>query len=182
MKELKKDRIDVLLEKAKSGDVKSQFKLAKALYFGKRVNRSIPLAKYWVFRAVTNPDYDHDIEVYRLYTATMAPHFTRNEQYLSFGESYNNISLNSGGNLSSTKFRGKFDADPNETRYYRTYLITRFIIFYFISGAYRVYEPTSGSYRVLGKEKTQFREYWRWLIPWGLLAIWIIIRLILIAL
>lgn len=176
MKELKKDRIDVLLEKAKSGDQKSQFELAKAFYYEKRVNRSLPLAKYWAYRAVTNPNNNHDLETYRLYKAATAPHFIGSEQYLSFGEGYTNISLAGGSAWGSTKFRGKFDIDPNETKYYRTYLITRFIIFYFIRGAYRVYEPTSGSYRVLGKERSHFREYWRWLIPWGVLLLYIIIR------
>lgn len=177
MKNLINDRIDDLVAKAKQGDFRSQFELAKSFYYGRRVKRSIPLARYWSYRAMTNTNYDHDSEVYHLYQSAMAPHFTNNEQYVSFGESYD-ISLVQGQLISSSKFRGKFDVYSKDQKYYRTYYITRFIIFYFISGAYRVYEPSDGSYHIYGKERTHFREYWKWLIPFFVLALYIAYRLV----
>ena len=131
MKELIKDRIDILVEKAKGGDFESQFELAKSFYYGKLVERSLPLARYWAFKAITNPDKDRDSDIYNLYQSANAPHFTDNERYVSFGTSYD-ISLTGSSLLGSTKFRGKFDIYPDDKKYYRTYYVTRFIILYII--------------------------------------------------
>lgn len=49
---LLKDRFDSLLEKAKSGDSKSQYKLAKWLFNGHLVEKNIEAAKYWAFKAI----------------------------------------------------------------------------------------------------------------------------------
>lgn len=176
MRTLINDRIDTLDLKARQGDFSSQSKLAECFYHGKLVNRSIPLARYWAYKAITNVDNDHNSELYKLYEATKAPHFTGNEEYISFGESYN-VSLTEGGFLGSRKFRGKFDVLSDDNHYYRTYLIARFILFYFIIGAYRVYEPQQGSYRIYGKEKKHFKEYWKWLIPFFLLAVYLLISI-----
>lgn len=46
------DRFDTLLEKAKSGDPKAQYKLAKWLYRGHLVEKDIEAAKYWAFKAI----------------------------------------------------------------------------------------------------------------------------------
>jgi len=54
MKEKLKDRIDVLLEKAKAGDSKAQLELAKSFYKGHLVEKSIDQAKYWAFRAMSD--------------------------------------------------------------------------------------------------------------------------------
>lgn len=54
MKELLRDRIDVLMENASSGDSAAQLKLAKDFYRGHLVERSIELAKYWSFKAVVS--------------------------------------------------------------------------------------------------------------------------------
>lgn len=177
MKELLNDRIDILVDKARQGDFTSQFKLAKSFYYGKLVKRSLPLARYWAYKAVTHIDNNHNSDVYKLFCSTMAPHFTNNEQYVSFGESYD-ISLTSGQAMGSSKFRGKFDKYTEDERYYRTYYISRFIVFYFIRGAYRVLEPSAGSYRIYGKEKAHFKEYWKWLIPFFLLALYFVIRIV----
>lgn len=49
---LLKDRFDSLLDKAKNGDSKSQYRLAKWLYKGHLVKRDIEAAKYWAFKAI----------------------------------------------------------------------------------------------------------------------------------
>lgn len=61
MKEPLKDRIDVLFEKAKSGDSKAQLKLAKCFYSGKLVEQSIDQAKYWAFKAILAENKDASI-------------------------------------------------------------------------------------------------------------------------
>lgn len=47
-----KDRFDILLDKAKAGDSKSQYKLAKWLYTGHLVKKNQEAAKYWAFKAI----------------------------------------------------------------------------------------------------------------------------------
>lgn len=54
MKKLLKDRIDVLIEKAKQGDAKAQLKLAKCFYKGHLVEKSLDMAKYWAFKSIQN--------------------------------------------------------------------------------------------------------------------------------
>lgn len=49
---LLKDRFDSLLEKAKAGDSKSQYRLAKWLYNGHLVEKDKEAAKYWAFKAI----------------------------------------------------------------------------------------------------------------------------------
>ena len=53
MKELVRDRIDVLFEKARSGDADAQLKLAKNFKKGHLVEKSLDQAKYWAFKAVS---------------------------------------------------------------------------------------------------------------------------------
>lgn len=53
MKEQLKDRIDVLLEKAKDNDGISQLKLAKCFYTGELVEKSTENALFWSFKAVS---------------------------------------------------------------------------------------------------------------------------------
>jgi len=53
-KELIKDRIDVLLEKAHEGDSSAQLTLATYFKDGKLVEISLDQAKYWAFKAVSN--------------------------------------------------------------------------------------------------------------------------------
>ncbi len=54
MKKIIKDRIDVLFEKARSGDSNAQLKLAKSFYRGFLVEKSIDQAKYWAFKSVSS--------------------------------------------------------------------------------------------------------------------------------
>lgn len=54
MKELIRDRIDVLLDKAKSGNSRAQLRLAKCFHKGRLVEKSSDLAKYWAFKAILN--------------------------------------------------------------------------------------------------------------------------------
>lgn len=49
-----KDRIDILTEKAKSGDAKAQLSLAKCFHNGHLVEKSSELAKYWAFKSLQN--------------------------------------------------------------------------------------------------------------------------------
>lgn len=49
-----KDRIDVLIEKAKSGDAKAQLSLAKCFHSGHLVEKSSDMAKYWAFKSLQN--------------------------------------------------------------------------------------------------------------------------------
>ena len=52
MSNLLKDRIDILIEKAKSGDSKAQLRLAKCFNSGHLVEKSPDLAKYWAFKSL----------------------------------------------------------------------------------------------------------------------------------
>lgn len=54
MKEILKDRIDVLFEKAKAGDADAQLKLAKSFYKGHLVEKSTDQARYWAFKSVSS--------------------------------------------------------------------------------------------------------------------------------
>ena len=49
---LLRDRFDILLEKAKSGNAKSQYRLAKSLSKGFLVEKNPEAAKYWAFKSV----------------------------------------------------------------------------------------------------------------------------------
>lgn len=53
MKEQLRDRIDVLMDKAKGGDAKAQLKLAREFKRGKLVEKSLEQAKYWAFKSVS---------------------------------------------------------------------------------------------------------------------------------
>lgn len=65
MKGIMKDRIDVLLEKAKAGDSNAQLELAKSFYKGHLVEKSIDQAKYWVFKSASAGN-EAAISLYRL--------------------------------------------------------------------------------------------------------------------
>jgi len=52
MKELIKNRIDILIDKAREGNARAQLRLAKCFYNGHLVERSVDLAKYWAFKAM----------------------------------------------------------------------------------------------------------------------------------
>lgn len=54
MKEMLKDRIDVLFDKAIAGDDEAQFKLAKSFYKGILVEKSVDQAKYWAFKSMSS--------------------------------------------------------------------------------------------------------------------------------
>ena len=54
MTKLVEDRIDVWMEKAKAGDAKAQFRLAKCFKRGHLVEKSLDLARYWAFKAVSS--------------------------------------------------------------------------------------------------------------------------------
>ena len=54
MSDLLKDRIDILVDKAKSGDATAQLSLAKCFHAGRLVEKSSDLAKYWAFKAIQN--------------------------------------------------------------------------------------------------------------------------------
>lgn len=59
-----KDRIDILIEKAKSGDAKAQLNLAKCFLSGHLVEKSSELAKYWAYKSLQNGNRKA-IEYYR---------------------------------------------------------------------------------------------------------------------
>ena len=52
MKEHIRDRIDVMIDKAREGNARAQLKLAKCFYSGYLVEKSIDLAKYWAFKSL----------------------------------------------------------------------------------------------------------------------------------
>lgn len=54
MTKLIEDRFDVLLNKAKFGNSKAQYKLAKWFYKGYLVEKSNEQAAYWAFKALNN--------------------------------------------------------------------------------------------------------------------------------
>lgn len=54
MMNLKEDRFDVLMNKAKSDDAKAQYKLARWFYKGHLVEKSNEQAAYWAFKALNN--------------------------------------------------------------------------------------------------------------------------------
>ena len=54
MKEPLKDRIDILIEEARSGDSVAQLELAKCFLNGRFVEKSIDQARYWAFKAVSS--------------------------------------------------------------------------------------------------------------------------------
>lgn len=54
MDKLKKDRFDVLFDKAKLDDAKAQYKLAKWFYKGHLVQKSNINAAYWAFKSLNN--------------------------------------------------------------------------------------------------------------------------------
>jgi len=52
MKEPLRDRFDVLLEKAQSGDANAQYEVAKCFMDGHLVEPSRDWARYWAFKAL----------------------------------------------------------------------------------------------------------------------------------
>ena len=156
---LLENKIDAIINEAKNGNASQQLKLAKCFYYGKYVKRNISLARYWLYKSIENGN----CEAEGLYEVMFAPHFTGNEIYKSYGESYDNIKLSIGGFMSS-KLRGKFDVCSSESKIYRCYYYVRFLFFYFGGTAYRVYQVGENSYKILGKEKGQCREKLRWRI------------------
>ena len=54
MRKLKKDRFDVLMDKAKSEDPEAQYKLAQWFYKGHLVEKSNEQAVYWAFKSLNN--------------------------------------------------------------------------------------------------------------------------------
>lgn len=52
MSNLKEDRFDVLMRKAKSDDAFAQYELAKWFYEGHLVEKSNEQAAYWAFKAL----------------------------------------------------------------------------------------------------------------------------------
>lgn len=51
---LKEDRVDVLMKKAREGDSKAQYKLAKWFQKGRLVVQSNEQAAYWAFKSLNN--------------------------------------------------------------------------------------------------------------------------------
>ncbi len=147
-------RIDVLHEKAQTGDPEAQYQLARCLYYGNLVERSRTLARYWIIKALEN---GHP-EAPTLYDCIAAPHFTGNEQYTSFAQSYD-LMWGYCGIWGSCHFHDKHDAYPKDQRLYRTYLYLRILFLYLPSlRAYRVLEDPPQSYKILGTEKIHWRE------------------------
>ncbi len=163
MKDLLKDKIDLLVDKAKAGDYNAQYKLAKAFYYGEKVKRSLPLANYWAYKAATNED-NYKREICDFYDVASAPHYTGNEFYESYGRYYS-LNLNEYGLWGSLKLKGKYDVYKGDNRLYKKYLILRIIILFFVIGSYRVYEASScNAYHIIGQEKARFKDYFGWLI------------------
>lgn len=54
MTKLRPDRFDVLIDKAKSGNAKAQYKLAKWFFEGHLVEQSNEQAAYWAFKSLNN--------------------------------------------------------------------------------------------------------------------------------
>lgn len=53
MSNLLKDRLDILMDKAKSGDAKAQLGLAKCFHRGHLVEKSLDQARYWAFKSIS---------------------------------------------------------------------------------------------------------------------------------
>lgn len=165
-------RIDILLEKAEAGDSEAQYQLAKSLYYGENVERSLNEARYWVFKALENGNN----KAGTLYECIVAPHFTGNESYTSFGRKYK-IRWGNMGVWGSHHFRGKYDVYAEDQRLYRTYANYRIFCFFLPTmNAYRVVEVEPNSYQVLGSEKIRWIE----MMSRPLISIAIIILFILI--
>lgn len=158
MKALLKPRNEQIVEKAKNGDGIAALTIAKLFYKGKRTLRSLPLARYWCFKSI---QYGNE-KAKEFYHLVFSPHFTGNEIYKQFGKQYG-FSIFKNLLISST-FKGKYDKLESDERLYRTYHIVRLLVFVFPEGAYRVFEQSSGSYRILGKEYAKFNEYYFWLL------------------
>ena len=68
MKELIKDRIDVLMDSANKGNTNAQLKLARCFYEGHLVEKSIDNALYWSFKAISS-DNDTAIRYFEAISA-----------------------------------------------------------------------------------------------------------------
>lgn len=152
------DKIDRLVLKAKSGDSEAQYELAKSLYYGNGVERDKDLAMYWAYKAIKK----RVVPARALYSLIEAPHFTGNEKYTTFGGQYD-VKLSSSSLLASSRFRGHYDRLKGNEQLYRTYKITRLGLIYFPAfTAYRVYEVSQNSWKILGEEKVRFWEMMKW--------------------
>lgn len=169
---LLKTRNTQLKERAVAGDGKASFRLARNYYLGVRFERSLPLARYWAFKAL-QAGY---MEAGPFYKTISAPHYTGNEYYKSFGERYG-FSLSSNGIWGSSRFRGEFDRHPEFKQWYRTYHVVRILLLYLPVGCYRVIEAGSGQYKVPAREYGHLRESGKW---WLLNLIWIAPVLLLV--
>lgn len=173
MIELLKTRNEQILDAAKNGDGKAALDLAKICYKGIRTKRSIGLARYWCYRSI---ELGNKQALY-FYKLVASPHYTLNEEFKEYGRRYS-FSLSHSFLVSST-FKGKYDVLESDKKYYKTYHILRLLLIYFPLGAYRVYEIKNESYHIMGKERSRFKEYYKWLLID--LAILISIAVIIIA-
>ena len=164
--ELLKTRNTQLKERASQGDGKAALRLARNYYMGIRFERSLPLARFWAFKALKAGC----AEAESFYKTIASPHYTGNEYYRSFGESYP-LSLSSSGIWGSSRFRGEFDRHPEFKQWYRTYHVLRIILLYLPLGCYRIVEVGTGQYRVLAREYGHLRESYKW---WLMNLIWIV--------
>ena len=163
MIELLKTRNQRLKEKAVAGSAIHQLKYAWNCYKGKRMERSIPAAQYWAFKA-----YSQGLKkASELCEICTYPYFTGKEHYLPYKPW--DVSLTSGGWWYSDRFRLKFDKYAKEPGWYRTYYVYRFVILFFPKGAFRVYE-SNGGYRIIARERWRFFEY----IWWYLIDIFVV--------
>lgn len=150
-----KTRASRIISAAQNGSIRAQEKLAKRCYFGKGIERNIAAAQYWAYKAIDQGSKRAE----RIFNATQFAHMTGNEYYTGY-TGYHNITLTS-GEFFSEKLRGHYDRHKENPAYYRSYNVIRFLLFFYVKGAFRVYDNGNG-FNVIGKEKMRFFEYCWW--------------------
>lgn len=154
---LLKTRNQRIKEKALAGDSEAQLKYAWLCYNGTRMERSIPAAQYWSFKALNKGL----LKAADLFNLTKYPHYTGKEYFRPYKPW--NISLRDGSVWYSDKFRLKFDKYKENSNWYRTYYVFRFVLLFIPKGAFRVLEK-DGGWQVIGREQWHFFEYIWWIL------------------
>lgn len=83
MKDYLQDRVDTLIELAKTGDGASQLKLAKCFYNGHLVEKSTENALYWSFKAVSSGVPEAENYYYAIIRGTKLPISNNMKKYIS---------------------------------------------------------------------------------------------------
>lgn len=147
------DNISDLIQKALKGDTSKYKLLAEAFYYGNIVERSIPLARYWAFKAIAAGDKSAS----SIYDIANNIHLTGDEKYIDVSGKYG-LAPTSFSWFFSQRLRGSHDRCPERNNYYRSYYCFRLGPIVVPVGAYRVLAYNNG-YRILGEEKMRPGEF-----------------------